>query len=130
MKRKRRYGSIITMMVLSVMCSTGCKTKEAGQKKEKVRLEFFNRKREVYQVLEEIIQLFNESQDEIEVYQNMTSNVDAALRIAAVEGKFPDIVELGGLQSVETFEYVMGGCLIPLDDMACVKNIKENITGP
>ena len=119
------WGSILCMAVLSLLFIPGCKKEETGQKTEKVRLEFYNRKREVYAVVEEIIQLFNESQDEIEVYQNMNTNTDAALRISAVEGKFPDIVEVGGLQSVETFEYVMGGYLIPLDDMSCVKQIKE-----
>ena len=79
----------------------------------------------MYAVIEEIIQLFNESQDEIEVYQNMNTNADAALRISAAEGRFPDIVELGGLQSVETFEYVMAEYLIPLDDMSCAEQIKE-----
>lgn len=124
MKRKRIYGSVL-LIILSVVFSTGCNQEQPGQEKEKVRLEFYNRKREVYAVLEEIIQLFNASQDEIEVYQNMNTNVDAALRISAVEGEFPDIIELGGLQSVETFEYVMGECLIPLDDMSCVEQIKE-----
>ena len=102
---------------------SSCKKQESN-KKEKVRLEFYNRKREAYAVLEKIIQKFNESQDEIEVFQNMNTNADTALRIAAVEGEFPDIVELGGLQSVETFEYVMGNCLVPLDEMACTKQIK------
>lgn len=125
MRRKGIYGSVLFMMILTVLCATGCEKEQTGQKKEKVRLEFYNRKREVYAVLEEIIQLFNESQDEIEVYQTMNTNVDTALRISAVEGDFPDIVELGGLQSVETSEYVMGEYLIPLDNMPFVKQIKE-----
>ena len=85
----------------------------------------FIKKRESYAALEKIINKFNKSQDEIEVFQNMNTNADTALRIAAVEGDFPDIVELGGLQSVESFEYVMGNCLVPLDEMDCVKQIKE-----
>lgn len=118
-------GGILFMTILSLLAISGCQKEQPDQKKEKVRLEFYNRKREVYAVLEEIIQLFNESQDEIEVYQTMNTNVDTALRISMVEGRFPDLVELGGLQSVETFEYVMGECLIPLDDMSCVEQIQE-----
>lgn len=125
MKRRWIYAGILSVAMLCIVFTAGCKTEQPKEKKEKVRLEFYNRKREVYAVLEEIIQLFNESQDEIEVYQNMNTNVDAALRIAAVEGELPDIIELGGLQSVETSEYVMGKCLIPLDDMRCVEQIKE-----
>lgn len=113
-------GAILGGMVLS-----GCGEGEASVKKEKVRLEFYNRKREVYAVLDEIIRIFNESQDEIEVYQNMNTNSDMALRIAAVEGRFPDIVELGGLQSVESFEYIMGGYLQPLDSLQSMERVKE-----
>lgn len=110
---------------LSCFFLSACKKEEESNKKEKIRLEFYNRKRESYAALEKIINKFNKSQDEIEVFQNMNTNADTALRIAAVEGNFPDIVELGGLQSVETFEYVMGNCLVPLDEMECVKQIKE-----
>lgn len=125
MKRKKLCAGVLFITVLSMLFMPGCEKERPKQKKEKVRLEFYNRKREVHAVMEEIIQLFNESQDEIEVYQNMNTNVDTALRISAVEGRFPDIVELGGLQSVETFEYVMGGCLLPLDEMPCTEQIKE-----
>lgn len=116
MKRKYIYilGGIFFASALFLL--PACQKQQPEEKKEKVRLEFYNRKREVYEVLEEIIEKFNTSQDEIEVYQNMNTNADTALRISAVEGDFPDIVELGGLQSVETFEYVMGNCLRPLDD--------------
>lgn len=125
---KKNYAIYIMFLIaIFAMCVflSSCQKQEDNSKKEKVRLEFYNRKREVYTVLEEIIEKFNESQDEIEVYQNTNTNADTALRIAAVEGDFPDIVELGGLQSVETFEYVMGNCLIPLDNMECVSRIKE-----
>lgn len=125
MRRKGRCGGILCILVLSVLVTAGCQKGEPQQKKEKIRLEFYNRKREVYAVIEEIIQLFNESQDKIEVYQNMNTNADAALRISAAEGRFPDIVELGGMQSVETFEYVMAEYLIPLDGMSCAEQIKE-----
>ena len=120
MKRKMMLLLCACMLVFS-----GCQKEEPVPEQEKIRLEFYNRKREVYAVLEEIIGKFNASQDEIEVYQNMNTNADTALRISAVEGEFPDLVELGGLQSVETFEYVMGNCLRPLEDMECAGRIKE-----
>lgn len=124
--KKYIYSAMFFLVAGLSCCSfSACKKQEERDKKEIVRLEFYNRKREVYAVLEEIIEKFNESQDEIEVYQNTNTNADTALRIAAVDGDFPDIVELGGLQSVETFEYVMGNCLIPLDDMECASRIKK-----
>lgn len=112
-------------IAFTLMHLTGCSTNEAAPGKEKIRLEFYNRKREVYAVFEEIIELFNQSQDEIEVYQNMNTNSDVTLRVAAVKGEFPDMVELGGLQSVETFEYIMGGYLMPLDELPSMERVKE-----
>lgn len=124
--KKFIYSALIfSTAALWCFSLSSCKKQEESNKKEKIRLEFYNRKRESYAALEKIINKFNKSQDEIEVFQNMNTNADTALRIAAVEGDFPDIVELGGLQSVETFEYVMGNCLVPLDEMDCVKQIKE-----
>lgn len=125
MKKLKLPITLLCVFVCLLLFLPGCKTGRPKEKQEKIRLEFYNRKREVYAVLEEIIRLFNESQDKIQVYQNMNTNADTALRISAVEGRFPDIVELGGLQSVETFEYVMSGCLLPLDSMACAERIKE-----
>lgn len=125
MRRKGIYVCAFFVFIFSFISIVGCQSGEKDTKKEKVRLEFYNRKREMYEVFEEIIQLFNESQDEIEVYQNMNTNSDTALRISSVEGNFPDIVQLGGLQSVETSEYVMGGFLRPLENMKCINQIKE-----
>ena len=89
MKRKMMLLLCACMLVFS-----GCQKEEPVPEQEKIRLEFYNRKREVYAVLEEIIGKFNASQDEIEVYQNMNTNADTALRISAVEGEFPDLVEM------------------------------------
>lgn len=124
---KRLIPAVLALLfsLIQLMSLTGCGSTEKTQGKEKIRLEFYNRKREVYAVLEEIIELFNQSQDEIEVYQNMNTNSDVTLRVAAVKGEFPDIVELGGLQSVESFEYIMGGYLMPLDNLSCMERIKE-----
>ena len=64
MKRAFVYilGGICLIAVLFLFPS-GQKEK-TEQKSEKVRLEFYNRKREVYAVLEEIIEKFNASQDD------------------------------------------------------------------
>lgn len=123
---KRNVKMIFFVAILSSIFLTGCKQERPSVKSKKIRLELYNRKRETYQVLEQIIKKFNESQNEIEVFQNTNTYVDTALRISTVEGDFPDIVLLGGMQSVETSEYVMGGYLRPLDDMECVKRIHSS----
>lgn len=121
----RRLFLTMAATVFVIVQLAGCGSSEKQPAREKIRLEFYNRKREVYAVFEEIISLFNESQDEIEVYQNMNTNSDVTLRVAAVKGEFPDIVELGGLQSVESFEYIMGGYLMPLNELPSMERVKE-----
>lgn len=71
---KKYIYSVMIFMVTCLTCFslTSCKKQEDVGKKEKIRLEFYNRKREAYAVLEKIIEKFNESQDEIEVFQNGT----------------------------------------------------------
>lgn len=93
---------------------------------EKIQLEFYNRKREVYELMEEIIDDFNSSQNRIEVTQTMNTNAEIPLRISTTTGDFPDIVLLSGLQSTETTEYILGGHLIELEDMECVDRIQDN----
>lgn len=122
----RKIKKIFFLTILCSIFLTGCGKQEHSAQNKKIRLELYNRKRETYQVLEQIIKMFNESQDGIEVFQNTNTYVDTALRISTVEGDFPDIVLLGGLQSVETSEYVMGGYLRSLDDMECVNRIHSS----
>ena len=125
MKKRIRFLCMAALLCSGFLLLNGCGKEAQTEKPEKIRLEFYNRKREVYSVLDQAIKLFNESQDRIEVFQNTNTYVDTALRISTVEGDFPDIVLLGGLQSVETSEYVMGGYLRELDELPSSSRIKE-----
>lgn len=125
MKKKRSFFVLLMGCFAMCMLFSGCEEEELPEVKQTVRLEFYNRKREIYEIMETIIGNFNASQDDIEVTQIINSNADVALRIGATENAFPDIVLLSGLQSTETTEYILGGNLIPLDDMACTERIHE-----
>ena len=122
----RKIIRIIGVLSLSFMCIvlSGCKENETAVRQEKVQLKFFNRKREIYAIMDQIISDFNRSQDKIEVTHIMNSDVEFDLRTMAVKGEFPDLVGLSGLQSTEPTEYLIGGCLLPLDDMDFVKRIE------
>lgn len=124
--RKKLFPFFVYGIICLCGCFlSGCEETEVPVVKQTVRLEFYNRKREVYEIMEKIISDFNESQNDIEVTQTMNSNADVALRMGAARGEFPDIVLLSGLQNTQTTEYIMGGNLIPLDDMECTKRIHE-----
>lgn len=125
---KKRLSCVAGCSVLLLVCITllsGCGEEKQGQGREKVRLEFYNRKRETFAVMNEIIARFNESQESIEVYQNMNPNVDLSLRIDAVKGTLPDLIEISGLHGIESFEYIRGGYLVPLTDEDFLGQVKE-----
>lgn len=125
---KRRWGGAAGCIMLLFVCVTmlsGCGEEKQRQGTEKVRLEFYNRKRETFAVMNEIIVRFNESQENIEIYQNMNPNVDLSLRIDAVKGELPDLIEISGLHGIESFEYIRGGYLIPLTGEAFLGQVKE-----
>lgn len=122
----RKIIRIIGILAITAMCMAlpACKRNETTVRQEKVQLKFFNRKREIYAIMDQIILDFNRSQDKIEVTHIMNSDVEFDLRTMAVKGEFPDLVGLSGLQSTEPTEYLICGCLLPLDDMDFVERIE------
>ena len=74
----RKIIRIVGVLSLAVMCMTlsGCKESETADSQEKVQLKFFNRKREIYAIMDQIISDFNRSQDKIEVTHIMNSDVE------------------------------------------------------
>ena len=66
MKKFIYFVLIFSTAALWCFSLSSCKKQEESNKKEKIRLEFYNRKRESYAALEKIINKFNKSQDEIE----------------------------------------------------------------
>lgn len=115
----------LCFLFLCIFLLAGCREEGQKPRQEKVRLEFYNRKRETFAIMNQIIEQFNQSQDRIEVYQNMNPNVDVSLRIDAVKGEMPDIVEVSGLHGIESFEYIRGGYLIALTKEAFMEQVKE-----
>lgn len=101
-------------------------TETKEETEEKIYLEFYNRKREVYDIMEQIISAFNQSQDRIEVHQIMNTNAEVPLRISAAKNDLPDIILMSGLQNTDTMEYIMGEYLLELEDMECVERIRED----
>lgn len=135
LKIKKYICAVLTGWFVLILTFSGCGqvvTEEqilediANHPVEKVYLEFYNRKREVYELMESIIHDFNASQDRIVVTQIMNTNAEVPLRVAATDGDFPDMVLLSGLQSTETTEYIIGGHMLALDDMECLDRISKD----
>lgn len=125
MKKKNFFRVAAIGILMFAGMVSGCGQEETVKSQTKVYLEFYNRKREVYEIMEEIIKDFNESQDRIEVTQVMNSDTEVPLRIATAKNEFPDIILMSGLQSTETTEYILGGHLLELEELDCVERIQE-----
>ena len=83
------------------------------------------RKRETTHIFETIIERFNQSQDEIVVKTIIVSNPDVELEMRALNGEFPDIVEMIGSSDESIRQYAEGGYLMPLDETGFLDRVGE-----
>lgn len=131
-KRKRwkwRWFAALAGIVLVVggaaaMRQTGGRGGETSDETP-VELSFFLRKRETTHIFETIVEGFNESQDEIVVRTVIVPNPDVELEMRALDGEFPDIVEMIGSSGESIRQYAEGGYLMPLDDTGVLCRIGE-----
>lgn len=91
--------------------------------KEKIILSFLTSKRETRHIYKKIIDDFNALQDEIYVEQLVVPDPEEELKIRAIQGEFPDIVELSGVDCNVNNEYIKGGYLYPITDFSCADKV-------
>lgn len=120
---RRRMAGIL----LLILCFAGGCGRSGEEPQQKVVLELMVHKREDMESIGKLVDAFNSSQDEIEVRETIVPDVDTELRIRAIEGNLPDLLQLNGLQSKECMEYVTGGYLLDLSDQPFMKNIREEL---
>lgn len=101
------------------------KKQQTKENTEKLTLTFLTSKRETRHIFEKIINDFNELQDDIYVEQLAVPNPDQELKIRAVQGNFPDIIEFIGAKKDVLLEYIQGGYLEPLTDCPTTRLINE-----
>lgn len=130
MKKKRwKWFAVLVGAVLAIGGTiAGTSTGESSKKiygNEPVELSFFLRKRETTHIFETIIERFNQSQDEIVVKTIIVSNPDVELEMRALNGEFPDIVEMIGSSDESIRQYAEGGYLMPLDETGFLDRVGE-----
>lgn len=130
MKKENGWKIAVTAAVFLVLgvIVTGKLMNADSQRKsgaEPVELSFFLRKRETIHIFENIIKDFNDSQDEIVVRMVVVPNPEVELEMRAINGDFPDIVELIGSQSSNVSQYVRGGYLAELSDAEFMGKVEE-----
>ncbi len=130
MKKKRwKWFAVLVGAVLAIGGTiAGTSTGESSKKiygKEPVELSFFLRKRETTHIFETIIERFNQSQDEIVVKTIIVPNPDVELEMHALNGEFPDIVEMIGSSDESIRQYAEGGYLMPLDETGFLDRVGE-----
>lgn len=122
---QKRHWKLFVGAVAAVLISGGIFTTKllkeneemkSSTEKSPIELSFFLRKRETIHIFEKIVEEFNHSQSEIVVRTVVTPNPDVELEMRAINGDFPDIVEMIGSQKENLFQYGKGGYLVPLND--------------
>lgn len=122
--RKAFFPAALLMLCLWVL--SGCTEKE-DVPEPTVELELMMHKREDMESMQKLVDAFEASQDRIRIRVNMVPNVDMELRVRAVEGRLPDLLQLNGLQARETMEFVQGGYLADLSGKAFMGQVKEEL---
>ncbi len=97
----------------------------AQRSTEPVKLSFYLRKRETTHIFEAIVEKFNQSQDEIQIHTVTVPNPDVDLKMRALNGEFPDIVEMIASSGESVRQYAQGGYLAALDDTGLLDRLME-----
>ena len=122
-----RRGAAVSMAILCLCGISGCSSPAEKETQQKTVLELMVHKREDMESMGKLVDAFNRSQDEIVVQETIVPDVDTELRICAIEGNLPDLVQLNGLQAKECMEYVKGDYLLDLQDGAFMENVREEL---
>lgn len=116
----------VTLLILCLWMMSGCTEKEEVSEPE-VELELMMHKREDMESMQKLVDAFEASQNRIRIRVNMVPNVDMELRVRAVEGTLPDLIQLNGLQARETMEFVQGGYLTDLSGEPFMEQVKDEL---
>lgn len=131
--KAKKIMAVLVSSLLAIGMFAGCgKASEGNSGKSKknsegkIELEFFTQKRETADTFDKIIEAFNESQDEIEVKQNIVPDSTSVLMSRAATGDLPDIIQVGGMQDSNTIQFMKEGHFLDLSGMECLDNVVDN----
>lgn len=124
-------GKHLVACLAAVFCMGGilcaCQRQENAKEARKVSLELMVRKREDMESMRLVTEAFHRAQDEIEIVLNFVPNVDTELKIRAMEGTLPDLIQVNGLQARECMEFVQGGYFRDLTGEACMEQVRDDL---
>ena len=126
---------IISMLLCSMMVAgmlSGCgeteekETSVKEEKTEKVKIEFFNQKSEIKEVMDEIVEEFNESHPNIEVEQVQVPDGGNVLISRMSSGDMPDVAGIYPNES-KFREFVDSGFFMDLTGEKFLENLDPNV---
>lgn len=112
---------------LCCLALCACRSGEGEPQKERAQLELMVRKREDMESMRLLADAFNGAQEDAEVVLSFVPNVDTKLRIRAVEGELPDLIQVNGLQARECMEFVQGGYFLDLTGEPFMERVREEL---
>lgn len=130
MKKKVISLLLCSMMVAGMLVgcgeSEGKDTTAKEEKTDKVKIEFFNQKSEIKDIMDEIVKEFNETHPNIEVEQVQVPDGGNVLISRMSSGDMPDIAGIYPNES-KFKEYVDGGFFMDLTGEKFLENLNPNV---
>lgn len=124
-------GKHLAVCLAAVFClgviPCACQRQENTGETQKVTLELMVRKREDMESIRLLTEAFHQAQDEIEIVLNFVPNVDTELKIRAIEGTLPDLIQVNGLQARECMDFVQGGYCLDLTGEKCMERVRDEL---
>lgn len=106
--------------------SSGDSAKTDGGSGEKVKIEFFNQKSEIKDIMDEIVEEFNDSHQNIEVEQVQVPDAGNVLMSRMSTGDMPDVVGIYPNES-KFREYVDSGFIMDVTGEEFLENLNSGV---
>lgn len=125
--KKRKFVSLLLVgtLVAGMATVTGCGSSDgkSSSKNGKTELELFSTKAENKEVVQQLVDKFNESHEDVTIKITAPADAGTVLKTRMAKNDMPDIVAMGGDNNYTEIEGA--GMLLDLGDQDYIKDVQE-----
>lgn len=126
--KKRKFVSLLLVgtLVAGMATVTGCGSSDgkSSSKNGKTELELFSTKAENKEVVQQLVDKFNESHEDVTIKITAPADAGTVLKTRMAKNDMPDIVMMGGDNNYTEVE--SAGMLVDLSDQDYVSDIQDS----